>query len=97
MGLPGEPELSRRAEFHQGLKWLKLAAPCFGPALDDDFGLGKELDGMMALAVQVAEEAVFPAAEGKEGHGGGHADVDANIARFGLIAKLASRRPAVGK
>ena len=39
---------------------LKLAAPHVGPAFDDDFGLGVELNAVMALAVQVAQETLVP-------------------------------------
>src|SRR5438046_7450843 len=68
--------------------WLELAAPLLGPALDDDFGFGVELDGVAALGVEVAEEAVLPAAEREERHGRGDADVDADVAGARLVPEL---------
>lgn len=52
---------------------------------------------MGSLPVEVAEEAVFPAAEGEEGHGCSHADVDADVARSGFVAKLAGGGTAAGE
>src|SRR5437868_6683296 len=43
---------------------------------------------MTALGVEVAEEAVLPAAEREERHRGGDADVDADIAGAGLVPEL---------
>jgi len=68
-----------------------------GPAFDHYFLLGVELDGIAALAVQDAEEAVFPAAERKIGHGGGYADVDSDIAGGGFVPEPPCRRAARGK
>jgi hypothetical protein len=47
--------------------------PGVRPALDDDLGLGVELDAVAPLGVQVAEEAVAPAAERVVGHRRGDA------------------------
>src|SRR5713101_985582 len=75
----------------------ELAAPFFGPALDDDLGFGVELDGVAALGVEIAEEAFLPAAEGEERHRRGDAHVDADIASLGLVAELAGGRAAARK
>src|SRR5258708_36809124 len=75
-------------------KFLKLAGMIFGPALDDDFFVGVKLDGVAALAVHVAKEAIFPAAEREIGHGRGDANVDADVSRRGFVAEPARRRAA---
>src|ERR1700693_2561735 len=76
---------------------LKLAAVLFGPAFDYDFFVGVELDGVAALAVEVAEEAVFPSAEREVGHGRGDSDVDADVAGGGFVAGEARGRSARGE
>src|SRR5438477_7176323 len=73
---------------------LKLSRVLFGPALDDYFFLGVELDGIAALAVHDSEKAVFPAAEWEVRHGRGDADIDADISGGGFIAKAAGGRAA---
>src|SRR6185437_16653200 len=45
--------------------FLELPAVLFSPALNHDFLVGVELDGIVALGVHRAEEAFFPAAESK--------------------------------
>src|SRR5438477_6430144 len=76
---------------------LELAAVLFGPALDDNFFVGIELNSIPPLAVQIAEETVLPSAEREISHGRGHADVDTNIARRRLIAETARSRSTRGK
>src|SRR6185312_4592972 len=68
---------------------LKLAGPLFRPALNYDLFIGVEIDGVMALGVEVAKEATFPAGEGKVGHRRSDAEVDADVAGGGLVAELA--------
>ena len=68
---------------------LELARMLFGPAFHYDFFVGVELDGVAALAVEVAEEAVLPSAEGEVGHGRGDSDVDADIAGGRFVAEFA--------
>ena len=63
---------------------LELSCPFFGPAFDDHFFLREELDRVHALPVHVAEEGVFPAAEGEECHRRG----DPNAAQRELRAAL---------
>src|SRR5690242_5092125 len=76
---------------------LELPAVLPRPALDHNLLIGVELDGIVALGMHSSEEALFPAAEGKVGHGRGHSDVDADVARRRLVAELASRRAAGGE
>jgi hypothetical protein len=52
---------------------------------------------MVTLPMQIAKEAVLPAAKGKKRHGRSDPNIDADIARFGLGAKLASGGTATGK
>src|SRR6202140_1974344 len=73
---------------------LELAAVLLGPALDDDFLVGVELNGIAALPVQIAKEAVLPPAEREIGHGSGDSDVDADVARGRLVAEAARGRSA---
>src|SRR5690606_21060566 len=73
---------------------LERPGPLARPALDDDLRLRVELDAVPALRVQVAEEALPPAAEREEGHRRGHADVDAHVARPDLAAELPRVRAA---
>src|SRR6202166_4661095 len=77
--------------------FLELARMFFGPAFDYDFFVGIELDGVAALAVEVAEEAVFPSAEGEVGHGRGDSDVDADVAGGGFVAEAARGRSTRGE
>src|SRR5260370_26268482 len=73
---------------------LELAAVLFRPAFDDNFLVGIELDGVAALPVEIAEEAVLPSTEREVSHGGGDSNVDADISRGGFIAEAARRRTA---
>src|SRR5580700_4052564 len=68
---------------------LELAAVLFGPAFDYDFLVGVELDGVPALAMEIAEEAVLPSAEGEVGHGRGNSDVDTDVAGGSFVAEAA--------
>ena len=69
---------------------LELTAPFFWPAFDDHFGLGEELNGVLTLTVQIAEEAFFPTTEGELRHGRCDADIDTNVAGVGLITEGSS-------
>src|ERR1700675_4226921 len=69
----------------------------FGPASDNYFFIGVELDRIAALAVEVAEETVFPSAEGEVGHGRGDSDVDADVAGGSFVAEAARGRSAGGE
>src|SRR5258708_277324 len=73
---------------------LEFPAVLFGPAFDYYFLVGVELDGIAALAVEIAEEAVLPSAEGEVGHGRGDSDVDADVARGSFVAEAARGRSA---
>ena len=76
---------------------LKLAGFLARPAFDYDFRFGEKFDGVAALAVEDAEETIFPAAEGKIGHRRGYTDVDADVARGRFITKLARSGAAGGE
>src|SRR6202790_3242830 len=76
---------------------LELAGFLARPALDYDFGFCVELDGVAALAVEDAEEAFFPAAEGEIGHGRSDADVDADVSGGGFVAETAGRGAVRGE
>src|SRR5947209_10540936 len=76
---------------------LELARPLFGPALDDDFLFRVELDGVASLAVQDAEEAVFPSTEREVSHRRCNSDVHTDIPRRRLVAELARRGAAGGE
>src|SRR5436853_3061292 len=73
---------------------LELTAVLFRPALNDNFFVGVKLDSIAPLPVEIAKETILPSAERKISHGGGHADVDANVACWGFIAEAARRRSA---
>src|ERR1700734_3499047 len=75
----------------------ELARVFFGPAFDDYFLFGIELDGVAALSVQNAEETVFPSAEREIGHGRGYADVDSDIAGGSFITEAPRCCTARGK
>jgi hypothetical protein len=47
--------------------------------------------------MEVAEEAIFPTAEGEKRHGGGDANVDADVTGGGFVAELAGSGTAAGK
>src|SRR6266851_289833 len=68
---------------------LKLARFLARPALDDDFRFGEEFNRVAALAVKDAKETFFPAAEGEIGHGGGDANIDADISCRRFVTELA--------
>ena len=57
----------------------------FGPALYYYFFVGVKFYGIAALSVEIAEEAVLPSCKWEIGHGGGHADIDADISRGGFV------------
>src|SRR5579863_9282644 len=73
---------------------LKFSRMLVAPAFDDHFFVGIELDGVASLCVHVAEETAFPAGEGEIGHGGGYADVDADVSCRGFVAETAGGRAA---
>src|ERR1700728_742370 len=72
----------------------EFPAVLFGPAFDYYFLVGIKLDGVAALAVEIAEEAVLPSTEGEVGHGSRDSDVDADISRGRFIAEAARGRSA---
>src|SRR6202049_501843 len=73
---------------------LKLAAVLFGPAFHDNFLVGIELDGVAALPVEIAEEAVLPSTEREVSHRRGDSNVDADISRWCFIAEATRGRTA---
>src|SRR5580698_7106755 len=66
----------------------------FRPAFDYYFLVGVELDGVAALAVEVAEEAVLPSAKRKISHRRGDADVDTDISCWRFVAEATRGRAA---
>ena len=76
---------------------LEFSAVLFGPAFDDYFLVGIEFDGIAALAVEVAEEAVLPSAEGEVGHGRGDSDVDADVSGGRFVTETAGGGTAGGE
>src|SRR5690606_8323734 len=74
-----------------GVSRLEGATPGLWPALDDHLGLGEELEAVMALRVQVTEEAVAPTREREERHGGSDAEVDADVACQRLMPEVPGR------
>src|ERR1700738_4297643 len=99
-GLWGWMRLNHRAHRGHRVKLtnlLELAAVLFGPAFDDNFLVGIELDGVAALPVEIAEETVFPSTEREVSHRRGDANVDADISRGCLIAEAARSRTARGE
>src|SRR5690606_26663622 len=58
---------------------LEGAAPGLRPAFDHYLRLREELETVVTLRVQVAEEAVAPPREREEGHGRRDAEVDADV------------------
>src|ERR1700722_17235539 len=64
---------------------LEFPAVLFGPAFDHYLLVGVELDGIAALPVEIAEETIFPPAEGEIGHRRGDSDVDADVSGRSLI------------
>src|SRR5258708_6848692 len=77
--------------------FLEFRAVLFSPAFDYDFFVGVELDGVAALAVEIAEEAVLPSAKGEVRHGRGDSDVDADVAGGSFVAEAARGRSAGGE
>src|SRR3984885_9163112 len=73
---------------------LEFPRVLLGPAFNHNLFVGIELDGIATLPVQIAEEAVFPSAEWKIGHGRGNSDVNPDIARGRFVAKAARGRSA---
>ena len=76
---------------------LELPAPFSRPTFDHDLGLSEEFDGVFSLSMQVAEEAILPAAEREERHRGGYTNIDADIARVCLVAELTRRGTVAGE
>src|SRR5690348_11728997 len=67
-----------------GVSLLKLTRPLLRPPLNHHLFLRVKFNCITPLRVHIAEEAFLPAGEREEGHGRGHANVDANIARLYL-------------
>src|SRR5260370_33906886 len=70
---------------------LELAAVLFGPAFDDNFLVGIELDGVAALPVVIAAEAVLPSNEREVSHRRGDSNVHAAISRRRFLPEPAHR------
>jgi hypothetical protein len=51
--------------------------------------LREELDGVMAMCVKVAKEAIAPSAEREGRHGLSDPDIDPNVADLGLVSEPA--------
>ena len=68
-----------------------------GPAAHDHLLLGVEGDGVAAMRVQVSEERLLPAGEREEGHGRGHADIDADHADLDARGIFAGRFSVSGE
>src|ERR1700728_205337 len=95
-----EDEVCSRLDSQAGCRYvslLELAAVLLCPAFDDYFLIGVKLDGIAALSMQIAEEAVLPSAERKIGHGRGDADVDADVYRRRFVTETSRSRPARGE
>src|ERR671924_1247210 len=75
----------------------KLARVLFGPALDYNFFLSVELDGITALSMHHAKEAVLPTAEWEIRHGCGYADVNPDISGRRFVAESSRGRTARGE
>src|SRR5215469_14914453 len=67
------------------------------PALDHDFRLGEEFDGITSLTVKNAEETLLPATEREIRHRRGNTDVNADVTCGRLVTEFAGSRPARGK
>src|SRR5581483_4430755 len=97
------PDLQRSTTWREGgpgappARTSEFSAVLLAPAFDHDLLVGIELDGIAALPVQVAKEAVLPAAEGEIGHGRRHANVNADIPGRRFIAEAPRRGPAGSK
>src|SRR5713226_6869907 len=76
---------------------LELARLLARPALDHDFRFGEKFHRVASLAVENAEETLFPPAEGEIGHGRGDADIDADISRGRFVAEFARGGAACGE
>src|ERR1019366_9338602 len=63
--------------------------PITEPAAHGHLQLREELDAFFALHVEVAEEGLVPAVEREPGHGGRHADVDADHAALDAVFEFA--------
>ena len=69
-----------------GLRGASCALPAtrtavLEPALNDDFGIRKEIKNFLAVRFGVAEHRVSGTAEGEETHRSGNTDVDSDHAR----------------
>jgi hypothetical protein len=59
--------------------------------------LGVKLNAVATLTVQIAKEALVPAAEREEGHWRGNANIDANVAGVCLVPELTGAGATAGK
>ena len=75
-------------------RFLELAAVLLCPALDNNFLVRVELDGVSSLPVQVAEKTILPSAERKIGHGRRNTNVDPDIPCRSLVTELPRCGPA---
>ena len=80
-----------------GFVWSELPRPLLKPALDHYLLLGEELNRISSLTMHVTEEAILPTAEGEEGHWSGDANINADVAGIGLIAKASGDGAITGK
>src|ERR1700691_1993392 len=89
--------MARMTQSLQSLNSSELSAVLFGPAFNYYLLVCIELDGVAALAVEIAEEAVLPSTEGEVGHGRGDSDVDTDVAGGSFVTEAARGRSARGK
>src|SRR3954453_22057785 len=74
-----------------------VALPAREEAAGDRLLARVEVDGVGAVGVQVAQEAVLPAAEREEGHRRRDADVDADHPGLDFVAEAADGRAVLGE
>ena len=76
---------------------LERAAPLFGPPFYNHLCLSKEFDAVLSLGVQIAKEALAPAAKREEGHRCSDPDIYTDIPGNGLVAELSRRSTTAGE
>src|SRR5262245_52733030 len=67
------------------------------PPVQDNFVVSVKVKALMPLNVQISEERLVPSREGKDGHRGGDADVDADHAAIDVAREGARRAAVTGK
>jgi hypothetical protein len=89
--------VQRICVFNIGSLLSEFPCPFFRPTLNDNFLLGKELNGVHPLPVHIAKEAFPPSTKWEERHWRSYPNIDPDITSVRFVPEPARGMPAGGE